>query len=231
MVSTKTEDEFAALPAEGKGILRGRPNHILINGDLLLMARCAPTLKSKSFTMEIINFLRITRHDGGDEDNDTDDEGMIKAKEAAAGSETLLAMLWASENGGLTPIHLQDVPDNGSLNQIIRNVKSKLTAGVQNGPALASTDGGTTAKDATEAAAWAVSSQSIVQEINRMHESRKADRAQKESNMSLLKTLNPSQKLLFKSLCKIDFESDPVMSPFYDRSNHDLIPPKRHRST
>ena len=217
VVSTKTEDEFAALlPAKGNGILRGRPNHILINGDLLLMARCAPTLKSKSFAMEIVHFLRIIRHDEGNEDDDTDDEDMIKAKEeGAAGSETLLTMLWASKNGGgLTPIQLQDGPDNGSLNQIIRNIQSKLTAGVQNGPGLASTDGGTTARDATDAAAWAISSQSIVQELNRMHESREADRAQKESNMSLLKTLNPSQKQLFTSLCKIDFESDPVMSPF-----------------
>ena len=215
MIAATTEDEFADLPAEGNGALRGRPNHILINGDLLLMARCAPSVRSKSFAMEIIDFLRVIRHGEGDEDEDTDDEDMIKAKgEAAASSETILAMLWASENGGLTPIQLQDVPDNGALNQIIRNVKSKLTAGVPVEPGLTGTNGGNTPRDPTEAAAWAVSSQSIVQELNRMHESREADRAQKESNMSLLKTLNPSQKLLFTSLCKIDFESEPVMSPF-----------------
>ena len=47
-----------------------------------------------------------------------------------------------------------------------------------------------------------------------MHESREAEKAQKESNMSLLKTLNPSQKLLFTSLGTPAFGTDPVMSPF-----------------
>ena len=122
-------------------------------------------------------------------------------------------MLWASENGGITPIHLQDVPDNGSLNQMIRNVKRKLSTGVLNGPASVTT-GETDTQETGEATAWAVSSQSIVQELNRMHESREAERARKEQNMSLLKTLNPSQKERFTNLCKCDFVSDPVMSPF-----------------
>ena len=47
-----------------------------------------------------------------------------------------------------------------------------------------------------------------------MHESREAEKAQKESNMSLLKTLNPSQKLLFTTLCTSAFGKDSVMSPF-----------------
>jgi hypothetical protein len=215
MLATRTENAFAELPAAGNGILRGHPNHLLINGDIFLMASGAPTVRAKTLAMKVINFLRVIGHDeGSDEDDETDDEEMIAIKkEASNGAESLLAMLWASENGGLTPIQLQDVPDNGTLNQIIRNVKSKLTPGGLGGtgPVIAEETG---ARGGTEAAAWAVSSQSIVQELNRMHESREADRAQKESNTSLLKTLNPSQKQLFTDLCKPDFVSDPVMSPF-----------------
>jgi hypothetical protein len=215
MLATTSGEEFANLPAAGNGILRGRPNHILVNGDLILMANCAPNFSSSSFAMKIIDFVRIINHDEGDEDDDeTDDEEMISAKkEIAAGAETLLAMLWASENGGLTPIQLQDVPDNGILNQIIRNVKSKLSTNSQGGTAATPAEI-THGRTDTEAAAWAVSSQSIVQELNRMHESREAEKAQKESNMSLLKTLNPSQKLLFTNLCTPEIGTDPVMSPF-----------------
>ena len=115
MIATTTAEEFANLPAAGNGILRGRPNHILINGDLLLMANCTPSLKSSSFAIKIIDFVRIIRHDDGDEEDETDDKEMILTKqEVAAGAEALLVMLWASENGGLTPIQLQDVPDNGT---------------------------------------------------------------------------------------------------------------------
>ena len=215
MLATRTEDAFANLPSTGNGILRGHPNHLLINGDIFLMASGAPNVRAKALAKKVIDFLRVVGHDeGSDEDDETDDEEMIAIKkEASAGAETLLAMLWASENGVLTPINLQDVPDNGTLNQIIRNVKSKLTTGGLggSGPVIAEEIG---ERGAAEAAAWAVSSQSIVQELNRMHESREADRAQKESNTSLLKTLNPSQKQLFTNLCKPDFTSEPVMSPF-----------------
>ena len=135
MLAMTSEEEFSDLPAAGNGILRGRPNHILINGDLLLMANCAPNFKSSSFAMKIIDFVRIINHDDGDEGDETDDEDMITAKrEVSEGAETLLAMLWASENGGLTPIQLQDVPDNDTLNQIIRNVKSKLSTNGQGSP-------------------------------------------------------------------------------------------------
>ena len=186
MFATGTENAFANLPAAGNEILRGHPNHLLINGDIFLMASGAPNVRAKTLAKKIIDFLRVIGHDeGSDEDDESDDEEMIAIKkEASTGVETLMAMLWASENAGLAPIQLQDVPDNGTLNQIIRNVKSKLTTGRLGGigPVIAEEPG---ARGATEAAAWAVSSQSIVQELNRMHESREADRAQKESNTSL----------------------------------------------
>ena len=97
MLATTTADAFANLPAAGNGILRGHPNHVLVKGDLFLMASGAPTVSSSTFAMQIINFLRVIGHD--DDDGSSDDESMIAAKkEAAEGAETILAMLWASEN-------------------------------------------------------------------------------------------------------------------------------------
>ena len=222
MLEATSATQFASLPAQGNGILRQRPNHLMINGDVFLMADGAPTISAGSLALAIIDFVRIER-----EGDDADDEDTVEAKqELAIGAETLLAMLWASENGGLTPIQLQDVPSDPILNQMIRTVKSKLGDGTRSYersddesiPERASRDG--------EASAWAISSQSIVQELNRMHESREAERVRKETNMSLLKTLNPSQKKLFTSLCTVDFDVDPTMSPFMTNLTMSASPQK-----
>ena len=227
MLSVSSAEEFKDLPAAGNGILRNRPNHLLINGDVFLMTDGAPSIESKDLAMAIIDFVRpITEGD------DADDDEILEAKqEAGIEAETLLAMLWASENEGLTPVPLLDVPNSCILNQIIRNVKGKLLL-----PSTGTTTGSPTrdieedvARGTTrtaEASAWAISSQSIVQELNRMHESREAERALKEASMSLLKTLNPSQKKLFTSLCTTDLDVPPVMSAFMSSLTKSASPQK-----
>jgi hypothetical protein len=198
----------------------------MINGDVFLMAQGAPIVPSGALALEIIDFVRINL-----EGEDADDEDTVEAKqELAIGAETLLALLWASENGGLTPIQLRDVPSDPVLNQMIRSVKNKLGEGARHterndddaAPDRAGREG--------EASAWAISSQSIVQELNRMHESREAERVRKETSMSLLKTLNPSQRKLFTSLCTEDFDVEPTMSPFMTNLTISTSPPKSHRS-
>ncbi len=74
--------------------------------------------------------------------------------------------------------------------------------------------------------AWAISSQSIVQELNRMHESRESERILKETSMSLLKTLNPKQKRLFTILCTTDVSVAPEMSAFMVNLTKSLSPQK-----
>ena len=54
------------------------------------------------------------------------------------------------------------------------------------------------------AAAWALSSQSIVQELNRIQENREAEKALKESTKSLLKALGPDERKFFTTLCTAD---------------------------
>jgi hypothetical protein len=62
--------------------------------------------------------------------------------------------------------------------------------------------------------AWAISSTSILQELNRMHESRTMERDRNEASQSLLKALGPDQKGLFTTLCTADALVAPVMTPF-----------------
>jgi hypothetical protein len=174
MLAVRSADEFKDLPAQGNGIFRTRPNHLLINGDVFLMVEGAPSFSAKELATNVVEFVRpIT------EGHEADDDDILEAKkEASAESETLLAMLWACENNGLTPVPLEDVPNSPALNQIIRNVKGKLTTNTIVTPVPVATfdDAAARTGRTDEASAWAISSQSIVQEFNRMHESHEAER-------------------------------------------------------
>ena len=177
MLGARTADEFKDLPAQGNGVLRQRPNHLLINGDVFLMVEGAPSFSAKELAINVIEFVRPVTE--GDEE---DDDDMLEAKrEASAESETLLAMLWACENNGLTAVPLEDVPSSPALIQIIRNVKGKLTTNtaVPLVPVVTLDDTAARTDRTDKASAWEISSQSIVQELNRMHESREAERVQK----------------------------------------------------
>ena len=68
--------------------------------------------------------------------------------------------------------------------------------------------------DAGAAEAWAVSSQSIVQELNRMQKSREAAKSLKESSQPLLKSLGPAQKDLFMTLNTTNISVEPEISEF-----------------
>ena len=139
-----------------------------------MMDGASSIFKSSDLAMTIIGMVRI--------DPDEDDEDTIEDKQLAAnGAELVLSFLWASEQGALTPVLLSDVQENPYLNQTIRVIKEKLGLGRGSTPttsASRSEDGDN--RDA-RVEAWAVSSASIVQELNRMHESRTSERNQKEA--------------------------------------------------
>jgi hypothetical protein len=126
--------------------------------------------------------------------------------------ELTLAMLWASRTTALTPVTLTDVRGNPTLNQVIYNIKEKLkVVGDED------ENDGREGRNG-EATAWAMSSQtSIVRELNRMqHESRKAEKSLKESNLSLLKkTLGPDGRELFTTLSTTNMELEPTMSEIH----------------
>ena len=89
---------------------------------MFLMADGAPLISSGALALAIVDFVRINL-----EGVDANDEGTVETKqELVTGAETLSAMMWASENGGLTPIQLRDISSDPILNQMIRNVKNNL---------------------------------------------------------------------------------------------------------
>ena len=210
MLNCTSEAQFTNLPPSTNGILREFPNHILIDGDMFLLANGVPMVSAAMLANQIIDFVRI-QLDG----DDPDDEDEVEAKqETALGAEALLAMLWASEAGILTPVNLMDVPNSATVNESVRNIKEKLRVTASPSMHAHFDEDDRARRDDVAASAWAVSSQSIVQELTRMHESREAERATKEASMSLLKTLNPSQKKLFTTLCTESWDVEPTMSPF-----------------
>ena len=200
MTSTTTADEFAALESQGNIILRKKPNHILIPPSIFLLIDGSSDVRSKDLAIEIINAIRV------DPEEDDADEAERKETEAKD-LELLFAILWASENNGLTPVTLTDIRGNPTLNQVITSIKSKLR-----GKEDRQEEG--REERMGEAAAWAVSSQSIVQELNRMHEARETEKSLKAATRSLLKSLGPEARDLFTELSTTSMSKKPTMSEF-----------------
>ena len=200
MRNAMTADEFAALEPQGNVILRKKPNHLLIPPVLFLQMDGASDIRSKDLAITIINVLRV------DPDEDDDEEAARKETEAQE-FELLLAILWASENNGLTPVPLTDIRGNPTLNQVVASIKNKLKIDDDR----TETERG---ERSDEAAAWAISSQSIVQELNRMHEQRETEKSLKAATLSLLKSLGPEARMLFTTLSTTDMRVTPIMSDF-----------------
>ena len=122
MFNCTSEAQFTNLPPSTNGVLREFPNHILIDGDIFLLADGVPLISAAMLASQIIDFVRIQLD--GDDPADSEDE--VEAKdETALGAEALLAMLCASEAGILTPVTLLDVPNSATVNQSVRNIKEK----------------------------------------------------------------------------------------------------------
>ncbi|KAI2493892.1 hypothetical protein MHU86_20651 [Fragilaria crotonensis] len=182
-----TGDEFASLVSQGNVILCHKPNLFVIHPAIFQLAKGAPTVRSRELAIKIIDALRV--------DPEEDDKEEVERKLSdATNLELPLGMLWASDNGGLTEVKLADVDENPTLNHTITIIKGKLRGdGQTEAPETRDRRGGGDPID-DAAAPWAVSSQSIVRELNRMHESRENEISKKESNLSLLKALGPDQK-------------------------------------
>jgi len=200
MMKAETPEAFAALVAEGNDILNQAPNHCLIAPPVFIMAGGNGTPSARELAMRIIEKVRPHDDDG--------DVTVRKKKALANGMELLLAFLWAAEKGKLKMLTLQDVPDVPRVNQIIRITKAKLDpTPVLQGRRDEEVEGG-------NAAAWALSSQRIVQELNRMHSSREEEKSKKEENLSLFRNMGPNQRLLFTKLSTNSMDMEPALSEF-----------------
>jgi len=202
MLSAETPEAFASLTADGNDILNQAPNHCLISPPIFVMAGGAGTTPARELACKLIEKVRPHIEDS--------EVTSRKKKALSDGFELILAFLWAAEKGKLKALTLHDVPDVPRVNQIIRTTKAKLDPEPTDRPARREGD-----EDyVRNAEAWALSSQSIVRELNMIHESRKEEKNKKEENSSLFKNLGPSQRLLFTKLSTPTMDAEPVISEF-----------------
>ena len=123
-------------------------------------------------------------------------------------------MLWASENGMLKEVRMDDVPEDPIMSHIIKEVRRRIGDPGATTPAAAS---GTTAVGADGGASMemmALSSQSMVALLSKLQEGNDSDRQRKESEKSILRTMGPTQRALFTALCTRSMSREPAMSEF-----------------
>ena len=213
MLGADTAVEFMNLTAEGNTILAEKPNHIMVTPEIFDIAKGNKTVDAKKLAFDIISWL--------EEDEDDEEELRVLKEKEALGVETLLAMLWASANQGLTPVILNDVPDDAKLNTTIRNMKMKVGEGAR----IVTPEAARTARTG-EVGVENLALSSVVMALNRMHESQEADRTKKEAESSLFRTMGPPQKKLFTDLCTCDMNTGPEVSEFMKSLTRSKTPQK-----
>ena len=110
MLAAEYLEEFGDLDAEDNQILENRPNHVLVNPDVFLEAKGAKVVASKSLVYALVEAFQLA--------TENDDEISVEREAEVACLEDTLAMLWASENGLLEEVRLNDVPDNTMMNPL-----------------------------------------------------------------------------------------------------------------
>ena len=206
MLGAETANEFAELEAEGNDILDRLPNHCFITPETFI-----ETKGSKQISAKDLAFYLIEKFQSSVED---DDEISVEKEEEASGLEGILAMLWASENGMLKEVRMDDVPEDPMMSHIIKEVRRRIG---EAGPTTTAEAAGTTtvgADGGTSMEMMALSSQSMVALLSKLQEGNDADRQKKESEKSILKTMGPKQRALFTALCTRSMSREPVMSDF-----------------
>lgn len=222
LIEVDNAQDFGELLPEENEVLMNLPNHFLIHPKVFALTLGARSIPSRDLAFAIIRRIIGPFTEG---ENELDDD------EDAAGRdyEGLLAWLWAVENGLLPEIRLQDVPETEAMNNLIKGVRAKVNGTGEGGSNRSNnqTPGGRmgelddgTMRAGTEEAhrasieMMASSSQAMAAIMNRMQEGNDIDRNRKEAERSLLKTMGPTQRELFTSLCTTRMSREPHMSTF-----------------
>jgi hypothetical protein len=192
------EDTFAALPGEVDK-LANRPNHLFIHPRLFTKAGGPKTMRSKTLAWAIIKELS---------EEFAAAETVQERTEVTEEQEnvgTLLAFLWASEQGLLTPVTLSDMPESPHLNHQCELIVKKIRS-----PAITPAAG--TSLDS--ASGLAVATHSLMLSMQKTEATRLKERAEDKSAKSLIRNLSPSQQALFTKLCTTHMQKEPMMSNF-----------------
>ena len=132
---------------------------------------------------------------------------------------TLLAFLWASEQGLLTAVTLTDMPESPHLNhqcELIVNKIRKIGTPAQAGTSLDSASG------------LAVATHSLMLSMQQTETTRLKERAEDKTAKSLIRSLTAKQQALFTRLCTTHMKKDPVMPEFLTSCFAEKTP---HRAT
>ena len=117
MMETQSGLEFSNLDEEGNEILQDMPNHVMVNPDIYDVAEGEKTIQAAKLAGDIIKWLKV-------DESDDEDVAELKRNEAGA-AETVLAFLWAVANEKTVPLELGDIPEDSTLNQLIRSFREK----------------------------------------------------------------------------------------------------------
>jgi hypothetical protein len=190
-------NEFAALPGE-IDTLEGMPNHIFVHPRIFTRAGGPKTVRSKDLAWGVIKQL-TEELAAATTDSERTDIG-----EEQDNVEGLLAFLWASERGLLSPITLGDMGESPHVNHQCELIMNKIRTPVkpQAGTSLDTASG------------LAVATQNLMLSMQNGETNRLKERAEDKSAKSLLRSLSPRQQALFTKLCTNDMRNAAVMPAF-----------------
>ncbi|KAI2496250.1 hypothetical protein MHU86_18254 [Fragilaria crotonensis] len=218
MMAAESPEEFTNLEAADNTILTHIPNHCLITASTFEEVGGAKVVSAKDLAFKIIEAFQAAAAD--------DDEISIEREAEAEGLEDTLAFLWASEQGILAEVRLEDVPENTMMNHLIRGVRGRIITGTTNPSEGETQDPTTPGEGSASMQMMAASSQSMVALLSRFHEGTEEDRRKKESEKSILKTMGPTQRGLFTSLCTRRMNVEPAMTEFMRNLTTSTTPQK-----
>ena len=224
LVEAGNARDFGELLPEDSDVLMNFPNHFMIHPRVFALTMGARAVDSKYLAFSIITRIIHPEEEGLDglEEREQEDGGDYEA---------LLAFLWAVANDLLPEVRLSDVPETTAMNNIVRQVRAKVSgqemATRRNNQPTRSPDWGAEGWGNDEGEGrginethrasiemMAASSQAMAALMNRMQEGNEADRNRKEAERSLLKTMGPTQRELFTSLCTTRMTREPRMTEF-----------------
>jgi hypothetical protein len=173
-----------------------RPNHLFVHPRIFTRADGPKSIRSKTLAWATIKQKKEEVAGAGSEQEKSDVE------EEQENLGVLLAFLWASEKGLLTPVALSDMEESPHLNHQCELIVNKIRAPAAPQAGLNTASG------------LAVATHSLMLSMQNTENTRIKERAEDKSAKSLIRNLSPRQQALFTRLCTEDMRNAPAMPAF-----------------
>ncbi len=174
MFGAASADAFAVLPGE-VDTLQGMPNHLFVHPRIFVRVDGSKSVRAKTLAWGVIKQLTEELAAATTEGERAD------IAEEQDNVEVLLAFLWASERGLLSPVTLNDIEESPHLNRQCELIVEKIRTPVnsQAGNFLDPTAG------------LAVATQNMILSNQQMEATRIRERQEDKSAKSLIRNLSP----------------------------------------